>query len=204
VRLHVLARTFAEKQLKLVSFSQLKIQAHERKRKRINILRSYYKAWQESNRYRQYMIDQNLGVLMFRRQCNISLLKLCFDALRHEKETEKHMLMTQALESETVPAIDVLNAQIAKKEAAETRSMQKRGLTVMQKMLRVYLGTYFYRWHDHKETAKFGVNVHLKQIILRAYKTRLSTAFATWKKGKQHSEITEKMFQMEEQGEFQS
>jgi len=116
VRLHVLAKTFAENQLKLVTLAQLKVQLHESKRKRLNILRSYYKAWQESNTYRRYMIDQNVSVLMFRRQCNTSLLKLCFDALRHDKESEKHMLMEQALDSETLPVIESLNKDIAEKE----------------------------------------------------------------------------------------
>jgi hypothetical protein len=62
------------------------------------------------------MIDQNVSVLMFRHQCNTSLLKLCFDALRHDKESEKHMLMEQALDSETLPVIESLNKEIAEKE----------------------------------------------------------------------------------------
>jgi hypothetical protein len=71
-------------------------------------------------------------------------------------------------------------------------------------MVKAYIGTYFYKWHDNKESAKHGVNVHLKQMIIRTYKTRLSTAFATWKKGKQHQEIFEQQMLMEEQGEEQA
>ena len=91
--------------------------------------------------------------MLFRRQCNISLLKSCFDALRNEKETEKHMLMMQALDSETLPVIENLNQQITDKLNAEDRTMKTRALTVMQKMLRVYIGSYFYKWQKSKESA---------------------------------------------------
>lgn len=112
--------------------------------------------------------------------------------------------MMQALDSETLPAIESLNQQIEAKQNAEDRTMKTRALTVMQKMIRSYLGSYFFKWHDEKESAKFGINVHLKQIILRAYKTRLGTAFATWKKGKQHIEITQQEMVFEEQGNEQA
>ena len=106
VRLHVLAATYAEDQLELISFAQMKDRVFETKRKRLNILRSYYKAWRESNQYRRYMIDQNVSVMHFRKQCNTNLVKACFDALRHQKEVEKHLLMVSALEDETLPAIE--------------------------------------------------------------------------------------------------
>jgi len=68
----------------------------------------------------------------------------------------------------------------------------------MQRMVRAWLGSYFAQWRDADRQKQFGVNVHLKQLIIRAYRTRVETAFATWKKGKQFAEITEQAFLFEE------
>ncbi len=82
IRLHVLAKVFTEDQLKQITFAQLKLRTDEAKRKRLNILRSYVKAWRESNKYRKFMIDSNVVVMHYKRQCNTNLVKMVFDALR--------------------------------------------------------------------------------------------------------------------------
>jgi hypothetical protein len=62
---------------------------------------------------------------------------------------------------------------------------------MMQKMIRTWLGSYFYKWRDMQERKQFGVSVHLKDLVIRAYKLRVQSAFNTWKKGKAHKEITQ-------------
>ena len=98
----------------------------------------------------------------FRKQCNRSLLKMTFDALRHEKEVEKHHLMLSALEDETLPAIDELNRTIEEKTNNEDRTLKTRALNTMQNMLRTWIGSYFHKWHNMKDAKQFGVSVHLK------------------------------------------
>lgn len=75
------------------------------KRKRLNKLRMYVKAWKESNEYRKFMLASSMCVLGFKKECNSAMLKQCFDALRVSKEEEKLMLMTEALEGDCMPAI---------------------------------------------------------------------------------------------------
>ena len=78
----------------------------------------------------------------------------------------------------------------------------------MQKMIRTWLGSYFYRWREMKEQMEFGVNVHVRDLVIRAYKQRLQSAFNTWKKGKAYKEITQQqatITELQEQGvEMQS
>ena len=50
-----------------------------------------------------------MTVLGFKKDCNRTLLKQCFDALRISKEEEKFILMTEALEGDCQPAIESLN-----------------------------------------------------------------------------------------------
>ena len=64
------------------------------------MLRTYVKAWREHNEYRKYMMHQNMSVLGFKKDCNKSMLKMCFDAMRISKEEEKFILMEQALEGD--------------------------------------------------------------------------------------------------------
>lgn len=42
-----------------------------------------------------------------------------------------------------------------------------------------------------QEKKDFGVNVHFKNLIIRAYKIRLTSSFNAWKKGGNHREISE-------------
>ncbi len=62
---------------------------------------------------------------------------------------------------------------------------------MMQKMVRTWLGSYFYKWREMQEKKDFGVNVHFKNLIIRAYKIRLTSSFNAWKKGGNHREISE-------------
>lgn len=84
----------------------------------------------------------------FRKQCNTGLLKMVFDALRHNKEEEKFTLMTTALEDETNPVIESLNKEIEVKETVEMRTGQTRAINAMQKQLRARIGSYFLKWRD--------------------------------------------------------
>jgi hypothetical protein len=59
----------------------------------------------------------------------------------------------------------------------------------MSKNLRVRLGSYFYKWRDELQGFKFGTNVHIKELLIRLWKLKLSTSFNTWKNGKDHSKI---------------
>lgn len=82
MRLHVLARTFAETQLKRITFNEMRFTLFEMRRKRLNKLRTYVKAWKEANQYKKFILAANMTVLGFKKDCNRSLLKMCFDALR--------------------------------------------------------------------------------------------------------------------------
>ena len=108
MRLQVLAREFAESQLMRITFAEMKFVLFDMRRKRLNRLRTYLKAWKESNQYRKFMLAANMTVLGFKKECNSSMLKMCFDALRQSKEDEKFMLMSEALEGDCQPAIQSL------------------------------------------------------------------------------------------------
>jgi hypothetical protein len=82
VRLNVLAREFTERQLKQITWSQLKMMADERKAKRLNKLRAYLKAWKEHRSYTKYFLNQKNSLQRLRQQLNQNTLKMCFNALR--------------------------------------------------------------------------------------------------------------------------
>ena len=56
MRLHMLAKEFAETQLKRINFAEMKFVLFEMRRKRLNRLRMYVKAWKESNQYNKFML----------------------------------------------------------------------------------------------------------------------------------------------------
>lgn len=69
-RLHVLSREFAQTQLKRITFNEMRFVLFDMRRKRLNRLRTYVKAWKESNQYRKFMLAANMSVLGFKKECN--------------------------------------------------------------------------------------------------------------------------------------
>lgn len=135
VRYHILARTFAENQLKRLTFCTLRYNLKEMKRKRLNRLRMYYKAWRESNEYKRFMMQASIAALGFKKDCNKSMLKMCFDAMRISKEEEKFVMMTEALENDCLPAIETASKSIEKKTQQAVRSGRNRGLESIKAMI---------------------------------------------------------------------
>ena len=128
VRLHVLSRTLAETQLKRVVINEMRYVLFDMKRKRLNRLRTYVKAWKEANQYKKFMEKASLTVLGFKKDCNKTLIKTCFDALRQSKQDEKFLLMSEALEGDCMPGIEELNKDIEMKTQVAVRSGRNRSL----------------------------------------------------------------------------
>lgn len=68
--MHVLAREFAESQLKRICFAEMRFVLFDMRRKRMNRMRTFLKAWKESNQYRRFMLAANMSVLGFKKECN--------------------------------------------------------------------------------------------------------------------------------------
>ena len=111
----MLAKEFAESQMKRNLFNEMRFQLFDMRRKRLNRLRTYLKAWKESRQYQKFILAANMTVLGFKKDCNKSLMKMCFDALRISKEEEKFVLMSEALEGDCQPAIESISKSIEQK-----------------------------------------------------------------------------------------
>ena len=93
VRMHILAHSFTQDQLKLITFAQLKYRCAQHKRVRLMKLRRLFQGWKYSNAYRKFMMAQVVNTSQLRRTLNTNLMEACFAALRLNKETEKYDLM---------------------------------------------------------------------------------------------------------------
>ena len=47
------------------------------------------KYWKDYINYRKFLLGSEVAALHYRKRCNENLLKACFDAMKHNKETEK-------------------------------------------------------------------------------------------------------------------
>ena len=169
MRLQVLAREFAENQLKRITLSEMKFVLFDMKRKRLQRLRTYLKAWKEQNQYRKFMLAANMTVLGFKKECNASMLKMCFDALKQSKEEEKFMLMSEALEGDCQPAIESLNKDVERKTQVAVRTGKKRGLECFKAMIYRQVAEYFNKWKGVEKRAKNMINDRLKGMIIKRW-----------------------------------
>lgn len=139
------------------------------RRKRLNRLRIYVKAWKESNQYKKFLLRANLAVLGFKKDCNRSLLKTCFDALKQSKEEEKFTLMTEALEQDCLPAIESVSKHMEKKTQEAVRSGRKKGLGAIKGMIYRQVAEYFNKWKNVQTREKVMINDRLKDMIIRRW-----------------------------------
>ena len=89
-----------------------------------------------------------MTVLGFKKDCNKSMLKMCFDAMRISKEEEKFVMMTEALEQDCDPAIESLNKSIEQKTQVAVRSGRKKGLDAIKGMIYRQVAEYFHKWKN--------------------------------------------------------
>lgn len=136
----------------------MRFNLNEMKRKRLNRLRTYVKAWREANEYKKFMMQASMTVLGFKKQCNKSLLKTCFDAMRISKEQEKFVMMTEALEQDCLPAIETASKQIEQKTQQAVRSGRNRGLEAIKKMIYRQVAEYFNKWKRVKTRQSVMIN----------------------------------------------
>ena len=162
----------------------------EMRRKRHGRLRAFYKAWKEANQYKKFMLIANMQVLTFKKDCNRSLLKSCFDALRNGKEEVKLMMVTEALEGEVTPAIESLSKENVMKEKQAVRSGRKSGVEAVKAMIYRRVAGYFFQWKGMSKREVIKMNDNFKQMIIRRWQLTYRLAFNLWRNGKAHQEIT--------------
>ena len=165
-RLHVLAREFAESQLKRITFAEMRFVLFDMRRKRLNKLRIYVKAWKESNQYKKFMLAANMSVLGFKNECNQAMMKMCFDALRTSKEEEKLMLMSEALEGDCMPAIQSLNKDVERTTQTAVRSGKKRGVNAVKAMIYRQVAEYFNKWKGAQKRHSVMLNKNMKGMLI--------------------------------------
>ena len=147
----------------------MRFQLFDMRRKRHNRLRTYVKAWRESRQYSKFILAANMTVLGFKKDCNKSLMKMCFDALRISKEEEKFVLMSEALEGDCQPAIEAVSKSIELKTQQAVRSGRNRGLDAIKAMIYRQIGEYFFKWKNVEQRTKVLMNDNLKGMIIRRW-----------------------------------
>jgi hypothetical protein len=92
-------------------------------------------------------------------------LKQCFDALRHNKETEKLSQMNQLLHDETIPAINDLNGDIAHRLATADAQTQSRARDCITRMVYRQTASYFFKWKGLTD----GINTRITKNLMKMF-----------------------------------
>ena len=76
----MLASDFERKQYITILFNNYRYQTTEAKRKRLNILQHIWKGWKDYLKYKKYLLNSNVAVMQFVKECDSTMVKQCFDA----------------------------------------------------------------------------------------------------------------------------
>ena len=132
-----------------------------------------------------------------RRNLNLKLAGACFQALRLQKEQDKHQLLLTNLEGDCQPQMLLLKQNIEDLCDQEYRQRKLRSLTCLSNRLLSYLGSYFTQWRRHTSTVDFKIRKNLRQLIVSRYLNQIHRAFDSWLKGFQFSKRVQQQFTIE-------
>ena len=125
----------------------------------------------------------NLAAAKFLGENAMVTKKNCFDALRYNKETEKHILMHTALHEETLPAIEMISADFAARTARSNEQSRNRVRDAIQRMIYRQAASYFYKWKDECANQNLRITLNLRRMLIRRNHSDVQRAFHFWRKG---------------------
>ncbi len=174
----------------------------------MNILFHCLKSWKDHLQYEKFIMGANLAALKFRKDCNTSLAKACFDALRQHKETSKFERVYQILNEEELPLIDQLAADNESFTASQQLKATSQACQTVKKLVSKQLYSYFKHWQAVNENYKEKLRTSIKGKIIQLYMETMRKTFNQWKvnhdgvKIEQHQMLIDEMQQ--EQQELQN
>eukprot|EP00347_Sterkiella_histriomuscorum_P005910 403354803 len=190
VRLNLLSKQFSQKQYLTILFHNFKYQVTENKRKRINILFHCLKAWKDHLTYQKFLMATSVQAMHFRRNCDSTILKQCFDAFRIHKETEKFLKINHILQEEELPMIESITAQNEDIEVQNKFKAKQRACQSVKKMMSKQLYEYFELWKQHSEEYKETLRTTIKDKIIKVYMEKIRKAFTYWKALNDQNKLT--------------
>lgn len=126
-------------------------------------------------------MSSNLVALHFKRNCDTSIIKQCFDALREHKEQEKFQKVNDILNDEELPMIEQLQNQNEDFEVQRKFKEKTKACEAVKKMMSKQLFGYFLHWKEITEDYKEKLRTTIKDKIIKVYMEQIRNAFNYWK-----------------------
>lgn len=126
-------------------------------------------------------MSSNLVALHFKRNCDTSIIKQCFDALREHKEQEKFQKVSDILNDEELPMIEQLQNQNEDFEVQRKFKEKTKACEAVKKMMSKQLFGYFLHWKEITEDYKEKLRTTIKDKIIKVYMEQIRNAFNYWK-----------------------
>lgn len=141
------------------------------------------KAWKDYLRYEKFIMGGNVLALRFRKDCDTSIIKTCFDAFRQHKEEEKFRRVDHLLNEVELPLIEDLSAESEDIQINSRFKAKSRACEAVKKCMAKRLNGYFSHWKDINEQYKEKLRTTLKDQIIKAYMETMRKSFFAWKTG---------------------
>jgi hypothetical protein len=181
VRLSLLSKEFSQKQYLTILFHSFKRESYILKAKRQNTLFHSVKYWKDYLRYQKFLMGGNVLALRFRKNCDTSLLKSCFDAFRQHKEEEKFLRVHHLLHEVELPLIQELSSITEDAIVNNKFKAKQRACEAVKMCMAKTLSGYFLHWKAINENYKEKLRTSLKDRIIRTYMETMRKSFICWK-----------------------
>jgi hypothetical protein len=123
----------------------------------------------------------NVLALRFKRNCDTSLLKACFDAFKQHKEEEKFLRSHHLLNEVELPLIEDLTAETEDISVNSKFKEKSRACEAVKRCMAKRLNGYFSHWKNFNELYKEKLRTSLKDRIIKAYMETMRKSFFAWK-----------------------
>ena len=126
-------------------------------------------------------MSSNVLAMRFRKNCDTSLLKACYDAFKQHKEEEKFLRVHHILHEVEIHLIQDLLAENEDIEVNSKFKAKSRACEAVKKQMSKTLIGYFDHWKAVNELYKEKLRTTIKDRIIKAYMETMRKSFTAWK-----------------------
>ena len=162
-------------------FYSWKMVTSAKKRARKALLKRCLHGLHKAVKKRKHLEQMTLSALGFQRQADKNIVRQCFASLRQNKEEEKLTYVSDKLNCDTFPQMQIVKADLIKIDKNGQLASKKRATTAFMTLFGRLLSQYFQKWKNGAVTKGVKLNANLKIRLIKLYRRRLEQAFNLWR-----------------------
>lgn len=178
----LLKRQYIERTYMASVFNALKEAVLQTKKLRLIRQGVVFNAWRHYIAWKRHNLAQNVSILTFQAANKRYITKVCFDALKHNKQKRATKLITIALRENMDVALQEYQNHTHGISKQIERKSYKRSCQIFSDCLQSHIMSYFIKWKEFTKYKRNKLITSFQDGQYRFYRALLLNSFLKWKR----------------------